>query len=50
MFYAVINTIKELDAKIAALTDSIKQVQQDNYQLKKENKELKKRVEALEAR
>lgn len=50
MFYAVINSIKELDAKITALTETVKQVQQDNYQLKKENKELKKRLELLESK
>ena len=62
MFYAVINAIKELDAKITALTQTVKQVQEDTYQLKKENKELreiiiqvqndnkmlKKRLEVLE--
>ena len=64
MFYAVINAIKELDAKITALTQTIKQVQDDNAQLKKENKELreilnqvqndnkllKKRLEVLEGK
>lgn len=50
MFYAVINAIKELDAKIVALTETIKPVQQDNYQLKKENKELQKRLELLESK
>ncbi len=50
MFYAVINAIKELDAKITALVQTVKQVQSDNYQLKKENQMLKKRLDLLESK
>ena len=64
MFYAVINSIKELDAKIVSMSKILKQVQDDNAQLKKENKELreilnqvqndnkllKKRLEVLEGK
>ena len=50
MFYAVINAIKELDAKITALVQTVKQLQSDNYQLKKENQMLKKRLDLLESK
>ena len=48
MFYAVINAIKELDAKIMQLIETLKQVQKDIYVLRQENSEIKKRLDALE--
>lgn len=48
MFYAVINAIKELDAKIMQLIETLKQVQRDIYALRQENSEIKKRLDALE--
>ena len=73
MFYAVVNAVKELDAKINVIlsetkdlkkqvteilrsaqndkkqiTEILKQVQNDNKQLKKENAELKARLDRLE--
>ena len=55
MFYAVINAIKELDAKVTTLINSAQQLQKENARLSKElkqvrydNKQLQKRLEALE--
>ena len=48
MFYAVINAIKELDAKVTTLINSVQQLQKETKQLRAENQELKKRLEALE--
>ena len=57
MFYALINAVKELDAKINALTNAVKehtkilkQLQDDNNKLKQENKELKLRLEKIESK
>jgi len=64
MFYAVINAIKELDAKITSILNDnkkqdevLKQVQNENKQLKQtlkqvqsDNKELKARLDKLEAK
>ena len=64
MFYALINAVKELDAKVSQILSSIqndrktlKQVQDDNKRLQKtlnqvqsDNKELKARLERLEAK
>ena len=43
MFYAVINAIKELDARISAL-------EKENKLLKEQNKALDARLKALEAK
>ena len=48
MFYAAINAIKELDAKITQLIETLNQVQREIYALRQENKELKQRLDALE--
>ena len=57
MFYAVINAIKELDANITKLIQTVERIEKDNFQLKKdnaqilkENKELKFYNKKLEAR
>lgn len=56
MFYALINAVKELDAKITELTNQVKILQEQNKyiikqnkQIMQENKEIKARLKALEA-
>ena len=49
MFYAVVNAIKELDNIITSLRNKeVKDLQIEVKNLKKENQELIKRIEALE--
>ncbi len=50
MFYAVVNAIKELDAKVTQLITQVQNNQKELQALKKENQDLKKRLEALEAK
>jgi predicted RNase H-like nuclease (RuvC/YqgF family) len=51
MFYAVVNAIKELDAKIEKLRqEEILTLRNDIEKLKKENVELKKQNESFEKR
>ena len=50
MFYALINAVKELDAKISVLIENQKQILKELNALRKENKELKKRLDKLERR
>ena len=50
MFYALINAVKELDAKISILIENQKQILKELNALRKENKELKKRLDKLERR
>ena len=53
----MLNAIKDLDARMINIINQLtnfqtllKQVQQDNIQLKKENQELKVRLDKLEAK
>ena len=56
MFYALVNAVKELDAKITELTNQVKILQEQNKyiikqnkQIMQENKEIKARLKAIEA-
>ena len=50
MFYAVINAVKELDAKITEIASQVKNNSNEIKRLKKENAELKARLDKLEAK
>ncbi len=50
MFYALINAVKELDAKVTDLTAAVKEHTQALQQLRKENKEIKAQNKELKAR
>lgn len=50
MFYALINAVKELDAKISVLIENQKQILKELNVLRKENQELRKRLDKLERR
>ena len=50
MFYAVVNAIKELDAKITETFDRIAVLEKKNQELERQNKELVKKLDDLESR
>ena len=50
MFYAMLNSIKELASRIDKTDEILKRVQNDMALLKKENAQLKAQNKALEAR
>ena len=50
MFYAVVNAIKELDAKITETFDRIALLEKKNQELERQNKELVKKLDDLESR
>ena len=50
MFYALVNAVKELDAKITELTNQVKILQEQNKYIIKQNKQIEVRLKALEAK
>ena len=50
MFYALINAVKQLDKKVTELIQTVQNDKKEIQQLKKENAELKARLDKLEAK
>ena len=48
MFYAMVNSIKELAAKVTGLEDRLTKLEKENQELKAQNSELAKRLTILE--
>ena len=49
MFYALINSVKELDVKVTDLSNQVKILQEQNKEIIKQNKRIESRLKALEA-
>ena len=50
MFYAMINSIKELDKKLIKIASSITKMEEDVLQIKSEQKNMKKQIAVLNSR